>query len=213
MPAPPPDERSHRRVVLFARAPHQGRVKTRLAATVGDEQALAIYVALATQVTAAMVGGPWQLRVRCAPDDAVPEVARWLAMPGRVEPQGPGDLGARMCRAMDDGFAQGVQASLIIGTDCPDVDAALVEMAFAALDRADVVFGPALDGGYYLVGARRSVPAIFSEVPWSADDTLAVSLERAAQAGYSVELLEPRADIDTEADWLAWRARASRPAT
>lgn len=211
MSAPPPDARSLRRVVLFARAPHQGRVKTRLAATIGDERALAIYMDLATLVTEAMAGGPWQLRVRCAPDEAVHEVAQWLKMPGRVEPQGLGDLGERMCRAMDEAFAQGIQRSLIIGTDCPDVGAALVESAFAALERADVVFGPAHDGGYYLVGARRSVPAIFRDVPWSATDTLAVSLQRAVEAGYSVELLESRADIDTEADWLAWRERASRP--
>ncbi|MBK8248647.1 MAG: TIGR04282 family arsenosugar biosynthesis glycosyltransferase [Gemmatimonadetes bacterium] len=193
------------RVVVFARAPELGRVKTRLAATVGQEHALAIYVHLAERVTKAVAGGPWKLEIRCAPDDAVPAVSAWLGGGADVLAQGQGDLGERLTRAMSAHFETGKGRLVIIGTDCPDVDASVIREAFAALEGADVVFGPALDGGYYLVGCGLSAPEIFQAVPWSAADTLAVSRERARAAGYQVQMLAPKRDIDTEADWLAWR--------
>ncbi|MBL8959781.1 MAG: TIGR04282 family arsenosugar biosynthesis glycosyltransferase [Gemmatimonadetes bacterium] len=208
------------RVVVFARAPESGRVKTRLAATVGDARALAIYVQLAERVTRAVAMGPWALEIRCAPDEAAPSVATWLGRRDGVVPQGGGDLGARLTRAMFDHFASSTGRLVIIGTDCPAVDAQVIQHAFAALAGADVVFGPALDGGYYLVGSGRHAPAIFDGVPWSASDTLEVSLRRARAAGYRVAELDPLRDIDTEEDWAAWAsattaeaARAQRTGT
>jgi uncharacterized protein len=196
------------RVVVFARAPQLGQVKTRLAATVGAERALEIYTTLAEGVVASLAAtAAWELVVRCAPDAARDEVARWFGADVSVEPQGEGDLGARMLRALEAHLAGGAHRVVIVGTDCPDLDAHVVQRAFAALVTHDLVYGPASDGGYYLVGARRPVPAVFTDVPWSAVDTLAVSLERARQADYSVQLLDVLADIDTEQDWLAWEAR------
>jgi uncharacterized protein len=192
------------RVVVFARAPERGRVKTRLAATVGAAEALAIYRKLAEDVTRAVARGPWQLEIRCAPDEAVDVVADWLGVSGRVVPQGSGSLGERMSRAMSDHFGAGPGRLVIIGTDCPEIDATVIREALTVLEDADVVFGPALDGGYYLVGSARHLPEIFCEVPWSAADTLAVSLDRARSANLTVRLLAPRRDIDTDADWRAW---------
>lgn len=192
------------RVVVFARAPESGRVKTRLAATVGDARALAIYMQLAERVTRAVAMGPWALEIRCAPDEAAPSVATWLGRRDGVVPQGGGDLGARLTRAMSDHFASSTGRLVIIGTDCPEVDAAVIQQAFAALAGVDVVFGPALDGGYYLVGTRCLAPGIFEEVPWSAPDTLEVSQRRARADGHSVTQLAPLRDIDTEADWVTW---------
>ena len=194
--------------MVFARAPERGRVKTRLAASVGDERALAIYVRLAERVTRAVADGPWAVEIRCAPDEAAPAVAAWLGGMGAVVPQGGGALGARLTRAMSEHFASRAGRVVIVGTDCPEVDASVIRQAFAAMEGADVVFGPALDGGYYLVGCSRRAPEIFSDVPWSTPETLAVSLVRAKAAGYSVAELSPLRDIDTQEDWEAWSTGA-----
>lgn len=128
-------------------------------------------------------------------------------------PQGSGDLGERMARAIRAELAHGAARVVVIGTDCPELGAADIESAFAALDEADVVFGPATDGGYYLVGVRDNHPSLFGRMIWSASDTLAVSLERAAAAGLDVHLLAPRSDIDTAEDLRAWQARRAGPGT
>ena len=212
-------------LVIFARAPERGRVKTRLAAAIGDDAALAAYRLLGARVAAAvrpstMDGGgvpDWHTVVAHTPRDASAALAAWLepaAGPLTYEPQADGDLGARMRAAIERAVAGGAPRVVVVGTDCPDVDAAVVSEALAALDTADVVLGPALDGGYYLVGVRapadRACAALFEGVPWSAPDTLAVSLTRAAAAGLAVAQLAPRRDVDTEDDWRWWRDRAER---
>jgi hypothetical protein len=204
-------------VLVFARAPERGRVKTRLAAAIGDTAALAAYRALGRRVVRALAPLGDAVVLVATPDDADPALRRWLGARCRVEPQGEGDLGARMARAVARHLAPGAGAErvVVVGTDCPDVDAAVVRDALARLDAHDVVFGPAADGGYYLVGVRRAAAdraraALFADVPWSCAETLAVSLARAASAGLSVALLPVRHDVDTAADWHAWRARPRR---
>jgi rSAM/selenodomain-associated transferase 1 len=209
-------------VVVFARAPELGRVKTRLAATIGDPAALACYRTLGRAVVDAVrhppfaVGrGAWRTVIAHTPPDAAPALAAWLDPDGSgglaYEPQADGDLGARMGAAVARAIAGGSSRVVVVGTDCPEVDAPVVREALAALDGADVVLGPALDGGYYLVGVRapaeRACAALFEGVPWSAPDTLAVSLARAAAAGLTVAQLTPRRDVDTEEDWRWWQAR------
>jgi len=85
-----------------------------------------------------------------------------------------------------------------------------LETAFARLDRADAVFGPAADGGYYLVGMKRPIPELFEGIRWSSPATLSATLARAAAAGVSVAVLDERRDVDTAADWRAWRAVRSQ---
>lgn len=196
-------------VVVFARAPQRGTVKTRLAASVGDDEALAIYRELAEGVVRGIQDAGWRVVIRCSPDDGVTLVRDWLGQGLSVKPQGPGDLGARMAHAMEAEFASGAQRVVIVGTDCPEVTADVIRGAFAALDHVSVVFGPAFDGGYYLVGASQPVPAVFRDVPWSSADTLAVSLRRAGDGGHAFAQLRPLGDIDTESDWRAWLARRS----
>ena len=205
-------------LVIFARAPERGRVKTRLAAAIGDDAALACYRALGARVVAAVQGPGWRTVVAHTPADAAPAVGAWLDPEGAgalaYAPQAHGDLGARMRVAVERAAAEGAPQVVVVGTDCPDVDAAVVSEALAALGTADVVLGPALDGGYYLVGVRapvdRACAALFEGVPWSAPDTLAVSLARAAAEGLAVAQLTPRRDVDTEDDWRWWRDRAER---
>ena len=186
-------------------------VKTRLAARLGDEEALRIYLELGTHAVTESSAGEWETVVAYTPDDAGPQTRRWLGESVRYAPQGQGDLGDRMARSIRGEIAAGAGRVVVIGTDCPELTSADIENAFAALDDADVVFGPATDGGYYLVGTRGDHPALFYDIAWSSTDTLALTLKRAAEAGLRVRLLATRSDIDTVEDLQAWQARMQIP--
>jgi hypothetical protein len=129
---------------------------------------------------------------------------RWLGNGFRFIPQGQGDLGARMLRATNEAFAAGAEAVVIIGADCPELDAALVQRAFDTLRTHPLVFGPAKDGGYYLVGLRRPLPALFHGIAWSTGSVLADSTAKARQLGCSPFFLPVLSDVDEPADLAAW---------
>jgi uncharacterized protein len=212
MPTAPLPKRA---LVVLARAPELGRVKTRLAREIGEAAALQAYRELGTAVLGA-VGRlvDCDLMVAYTPADREGPVRAWLGPAPGYEPQREGDLGARMLGAITGRFAAGAAKVLVIGTDCPDLDTELLETAFAQLDRADAVLGPAADGGYYLVGMKRPIPEMFHGIPWSTPTTLSATLARAAAAGLSVALLDERRDVDIASDWRAWRAlqgQASAP--
>ncbi|MEJ7813428.1 MAG: TIGR04282 family arsenosugar biosynthesis glycosyltransferase, partial [Gemmatimonadaceae bacterium] len=207
------DRRAYpRALVLFARAPERGRVKTRLAAGLGDDAALAIYVRLAERAGAAAREVRDCRRVVAytpAHDGVASAMRTWLGADFAYEPQCDGDLGRRMAGAVGHCLAGGAERVVVIGTDCPDLETGLLEEAFAALDVAELVFGPAEDGGYYLIGVRAVQPVLFEQIPWSSPDTLARSLGAARAAGLSVHLLRTLADIDTADDWQRWCSRGA----
>eukprot|EP00850_Spirogloea_muscicola_P008329 SM000044S15976 [mRNA] locus=s44:289093:290273:- [translate_table: standard] len=124
------------------------------------------------------------------------------------------DLGARMLAALQEVFRTGASSAIVIGTDVPDLDEHIMMSAFSALEVHQVVFGPAEDGGYYLLGIRQPYAALFEGIPWSTPDVLQCSLAAAAGAGLSVTplcTLPTLADIDTANDlrrWLAIRRTA-----
>jgi rSAM/selenodomain-associated transferase 1 len=200
-------------LIIFTRAPELGYVKTRLAAELGAGAALSIYRMLAQRVISAVRGaGSYSLRVVYTPPRAESTMREWLGPSMDLQAQAPGDLGERMAAAIADATSAGAERVVVIGTDCPDVTADVVKEAFTLLDAADVVLGPASDGGYYLIGMSRIHSPLFAGVPWSSPDTLRVTLERARACGLSVALLEERRDIDTAADWRAWLASADQAA-
>lgn len=195
-------------VVVLAKAPIRGFVKTRLAAVVGVDAALAIHRRLAAHVlaeVAAAVGlGPAgdtvDAEVRVTPDEEVPAARTWVPSSIRIRAQGGGDLGDRMRRAFDDGFTSGASRVVVVGTDCPEFGRRHLAEAFAALVRADLVLGPASDGGYWLIGARAPTPPVFDRVAWSTAAVLATTLERARASGRVVAWLETLGDVDTVED-------------
>lgn len=203
-PAPPPARTrpkapgsSRRTLLVFAKAPRPGTVKTRLAADVGDAEATRIYRALGSGVVDAVRTGPWTTVVCYAPADARPEMRRWLGDPHLVfRPQAGGDLGRRMERAVEDAFAEGADAVCVVGADTPCIDGGLVDRAFHALEDHDVVLGPAKDGGYWLVGVDRPRPELFRDVPWSTPRVLEVTRARVRAAGLREQLLPVLADVD-----------------
>ncbi len=187
-------------LLLFLKAPRAGDVKTRLAADIGPEEALAVYRRLA-EAQVRRLPGDWPLEIHYAPPDARAEMERWLGYGRTFFPQAHGDLGARLAVAVQGAFATGARSVICLGADCPALDAARLREADRALvDGADIVFGPADDGGYYLVGMNRAETAVFTRIPWSTEKTLAASLAAAERNGLKIKLLEPLSDVDTADD-------------
>jgi uncharacterized protein len=197
-------------VLVFVRGPERGRVKTRLAADIGDDAALAVYQRLGrhTVDAARALGSAVRVRVCHTPDGAGDAVAAWLGDGVEYCGQGEGDLGGRMARAFADAFAGGAERVLIVGSDLPDLTPGLLRDAIAKLDAHPAVLGPARDGGYYLLGLRQPMPSIFRNVPWSTDRVLEVTLERFAAAGIEPAMLPELADVDTADDLpVGWGER------
>ncbi|HXZ03028.1 MAG TPA: TIGR04282 family arsenosugar biosynthesis glycosyltransferase [Stellaceae bacterium] len=196
--------RPRRHVVVFLRAPRLG-VKSRLAAGIGGLSALRFYRETSARLLRLLAGDRrWRLELWVTPDRAAR--ARWPVHAPR-RGQGGGDLGRRMARV----FALLPPGpAVIVGSDIPALRPAHVAAAFGVLGRAEAVFGPAADGGYWLVGLRRRprVPrGLFERVRWSSPQALADTLAGLPR-GMSVALLETLADVDDAADYARWRGAA-----
>ncbi|MEX2526372.1 MAG: TIGR04283 family arsenosugar biosynthesis glycosyltransferase [Gemmatimonadota bacterium] len=194
----------HGRILLFTKAPRPGSVKTRLAREMGDEAACAIYRQMGADTVTALAGLPYPLEVRYTPDDsqAEQEVRRWLEPQGATHfvPQGPGDLGARMAAAISQGVGDGRRVC-VVGADLPQMNPQLIVEAYSAMDNgADLVLGPALDGGYYLLATGALHPQLFHGMEWSQARVLQETLARAHNLDLSVYLLPPLRDVDTLED-------------
>lgn len=187
-------------VLLFAKAPRPGTVKTRLAKDFGGARALALYRWLGRRQLQALPRG-WPAVVYYAPADAEAEMRAWLGPQIALEPQCEGDLGSRLMDASERAFSGGATAVILVGTDCPSLQESRFVEASALLDRGcDAVFGPTPDGGYYLLAMRRLYPELFQDIPWSTNETLRESLRAAGRLGITTELLPHHDDIDTLAD-------------
>jgi len=195
-------------LLVFAREPVLGRVKTRLAAGIGAEAALAVYRELlaltAAAVAAAQVPATvWLAEAPAAfdPGQARPE---WPGLPWRVQPAA-GALGARMAQAFGEAFAAGAGRVVIIGTDCPGLSADLLRQAFDQLLSHELVVGPADDGGYYLLGMNKLHTELFADKAWSTATVLPDTLADAARLGLRMAHLPTLHDVDSAQDLATWR--------
>ena len=201
-----------KRLVIFARYPVPGKVKTRLIPTLGAEGAAALHrrLLLRTLRSAqrACLSVPADLEIHF---DGGTEQAMscWLGDSGRYAPQRAGDLGERMTGAFEECFRAGSTAAILIGSDCPELGAEIISRAFARLMETPVVLGPAQDGGYYLIGLRRPMPELFRDIPWGTDRVLAESLAVLERRGLKPALLDRLMDIDRPEDLPAWRRAAA----
>jgi rSAM/selenodomain-associated transferase 1 len=180
-------------LIIFAKAPALGRVKSRLACGIGEGAALAFYrTALRRLLKRVAKDRRWRTVLAVTPDGAADDTRRWPQRTARIA-QGGGDLGARMARAFRT-MPKG--AVVIIGADIPAIRAGHIAEAFAALGTSDFVFGPARDGGYWLIGAKGAarVTAMFRGVRWSTEHALADT--RASLARWKIATIETLDDID-----------------
>jgi len=197
----------NRHLVIFAKAPKLGAVKTRLAAHIGDEGALKFYRETLMGVLTRMASGPeWRCWISLTPDTALTEVPFWPDTVNAIS-QGRGDLGDRMARTIE-ALPPGPVA--LIGADIPTIERHHIETAFTALDKHDTVFGPAADGGYWLVGSTRSFKTrdMFKNVRWSTSHALSDTLVNVAALEKSSAQLETLEDIDDGAAYQKWLTNA-----
>lgn len=187
---------------IFAKAPIPGRVKTRLAEEIGPSGAAEVYWRMGRQVVAATAGSGHRTTVWFTPPREAAFVREWLGGVGRIElrPQVGTSLRARLANAFARQFAEGAGRAVVIGTDCPGVNRRLITEAFTALGESDVVIGPALDGGYYLIGLSAPQPALFRGISWSTAAVAVQTRTRARALGLSCHLLRPLRDVDTARD-------------
>lgn len=192
---------SAKEVLIFARTPELGRVKTRLAADVGDAAALDLYHRLLAHTCDTVARSGFPARVHLA--GPMPERDLWSDAGFRRVPQTEGDLGARMSAAFAQAFEDRVRSVVIIGTDCPGLRADHLHQAMTALETYEAVVGPAEDGGYWLLGLTSPVRAIFQNKTWSSDSVLHETLSDFKSLGMSVFRLETLRDVDTVSDVVA----------
>ena len=204
-----------RAVLIFVKNPEPGRVKTRLAATLGAERAAEIYRRLVAEVFARLPDDA-QAIACFDPPERREEIEQWLdgIAAGKAMhflPQAAGDLGARLAHAFEEAFARGYQRVAAIGTDCIEIDAAHFTEAWTALDAHDIAIGPSTDGGYYLIALTAPRVPLFQQIPWSTERVFAETLARAASENLRVHLLPIRHDVDTEEDWRRAEQRLNSP--
>jgi len=184
-------------VVVFGREPIAGKVKSRLSRGLGPEVAARVYAAVLdhTLRVATGCGVPFVLSLAEEPSESWKQRHDFSH-----EIQVSGDLGERMAATFDLRFREEARRVVLLGSDCPWVTAAHIHSALAGLEESEVVLGPAIDGGYWLVAQRTPGLDLFSGVPWSSPDTLDRTRERLAVLGVSWTELEQLQDIDTASD-------------
>ena len=192
-----------RALQVFVRNPVPGSVKTRLIPALGADGATRIYRHLLDHALDAAVACSADVTVWVDGTPIADDLRTRLEHRGLASAvQCPGDLGVRMQHAIGEGLRR-AERVVLIGSDCPEYSAAFIDAAFAALDERDVVVGPAVDGGYVLIGARGPCPALFDDMPWSTPHLLAATRARIARLGLRHAELAPLRDID-DVDDLAW---------
>jgi rSAM/selenodomain-associated transferase 1 len=197
-------------LIVFAREPLPGSVKTRLAASIGDHAAAKLYETMLQDVlkTASQLSDVETVVFWDCEEVSLPLLATKYRCSSRR--QSLGDLGERMQWAFEEMFKDGYELCCIIGSDAPDLPSSYIQDAYILLStqQSDVVLGPCLDGGYYLLGLRQVWPQLFANIPWSTVDVLEQSLAVAQGAGLTVSLLPEWQDIDTLDDLLAFQERS-----
>ncbi|HYV27821.1 MAG TPA: TIGR04282 family arsenosugar biosynthesis glycosyltransferase [Candidatus Eisenbacteria bacterium] len=185
-------------LIVFVKAPRPGTVKTRLA--MAAEAQCAAYQRLVRSVLGKLTKFNG-VELRFAPWDAEHEIHPWLRPDWSAAAQSEGDLGQRLAGAFADAFRGGAKGVVIIGSDCPYLDAEDIREAWAQLRTHDLVLGPAEDGGYWLIGLRQNEPGLFENITWSSATVFSETMARAKAFGLKSFLLRTLSDVDTREDW------------
>ncbi|ACC78876.1 TIGR04282 family arsenosugar biosynthesis glycosyltransferase [Nostoc punctiforme] len=194
-------------LIIFTRYPEPGKTKTRLIPALGNLgaanlqremteytifQVQELQKAIAISVEVRFAGGDLQL------------MQDWLGLDLVYQSQGEGDLGSRMAQSLFDAFQSGAEKVIIIGTDCPGVNSQILATAFEKLHTFDLVLGPAIDGGYYLIGLRQAIPELFVNIEWGTAQVFQKTVDIAQKLYLSHVNLSPLADVDRPEDLPIW---------
>jgi len=189
-----------RALIIFAKNEVLGKVKTRLAATTGNDKALSVYKTLVEHTHSITRVLPVKKKLYYS--DFIEQKDTWENEVFEKNLQQGLDLGMRMYNAFEKVVDEGYEDASIIGTDCMELSSGIIMKSFEYLIFFDVVIGPAKDGGYYLLAMKSAHKELFENIIWSTENVLQQTLEICDQQGLSVQLLEELSDIDNEEDWL-----------
>ncbi|PHJ68375.1 hypothetical protein VF14_01845 [Nostoc linckia z18] len=199
---------SKQRLIIFTRYPEPGKTKTRLIPVLGSVGA----ANLQRRMTEHTILQVKQLQKAIDisveiwfSDGDLQLMQKWLGSDLVYQPQGEGDLGLRMARSLLQAFQSGAEKAIIIGTDCPGLNAEILATAFDKLRTFDLVLGPALDGGYYLIGLRQLIPELFANIEWGTANVFQKTVEIAQKVNLSYVNLVSLADVDRPEDLCIWQ--------
>jgi rSAM/selenodomain-associated transferase 2/rSAM/selenodomain-associated transferase 1 len=203
------------RLIVFTRYPESGTTKTRLIRTLGAGGAAELHRRMSQNAVArakeALKHRPLAIEIRF--DGGNKRLMKgWLGRGVELSKQTGDDLGERMYNCFVEAFENGFERAVLAGTDCPAISADIFDRAFQALDRSDVVLGPASDGGYYLVGMKRAIPQLFAGITWGASDVLQQTTRVADKLGLQVGLIDLLNDVDRADDLHVWERESGRTA-
>ena len=197
-------------LVIFAKAPIAGQVKTRLCPPLTPDEAATLHGSFVldtlerTKAAVATLKLPLDRYLACAPSSTLVFFRIMEERQGvKLLDQVGEDLGARMAHVFETLFARDYQRVFIVGTDTPSLPLEQYQQAIMLLETHDLVLGPALDGGYYLIGLNQPAPGLFTGIPWSTDQVLALTQGKARALGLTTALLAPWRDVDTIDDLQA----------
>ncbi len=192
-------------ILLFIRVPAKGKIKSRLASAIGEDAALELYKNFVLDIIDTIDKSGYPLRIFFLPPDAGEALAGWLGRHHRYLPQDGNDLGENMERAFRRIFSEGFTSAVLVGSDIPDLTAAVFHEALESLMTDDVVLGPAADGGYYLIGCNKTtlLPYMFHGIAWGTNTVFRETLSILREAALRVHLVPEWQDVDTLDDLKA----------
>ncbi|MDZ8028734.1 MAG: TIGR04282 family arsenosugar biosynthesis glycosyltransferase [Nostoc sp. ChiQUE01a] len=198
---------SKQHLIIFTRYPEPGKTKTRLIPVLGSVGAANLQRQM-TEHTILQVKELQKLidisvKMWFSGGD-LQVMQRWLGLDLVYQPQGEGDLGSRMARSLFEAFQSGAEKAIIIGTDCPGLNAQILATAFDKLRTFDLVLGPAIDGGYYLIGLRQPIPELFANIEWGTAQVFQRTVEIAQKLNLLHINLVSLADVDRPEDLSIW---------
>ncbi len=203
---------SRKRLILFTRYPEPGTTKTRMIPKLGAEGAAELQRQMTRHIVSRITEftglHPTSIEVRFEGGNKK-LMAAWLGTGFDYSPQGKGDIGLRMGRALEDGFGNGYETVVIIGSDIPDITGNILQKAFEGLKKHDLVLGPAGDGGYYLIGMQETAfiqanPRLFNEIHWGTDRVLSQTHALAKELRLSFIFLDTLDDVDRPENLAVW---------
>jgi rSAM/selenodomain-associated transferase 1 len=201
-------------ILLFIKAPLKGRIKSRLAAAIGNDAALELYRRFVLDTIDTVEALALPLRICFYPPHEETTIRAWLGNKLDCMPQQGDDLGERMESAFKQVFQEGYDRAVLIGSDIPALNAPIIDEAFTSLNVHDAVLGPAADGGYYLIGftAKTFQPDLFRHIAWSTNTVFDETLARIKESGRRVHLLPKLHDVDTKEDLrIFFKSRRNDP--
>ncbi len=192
-------------LIIFAKYPQKGKVKTRLAKDIGEENAVEFYKECTNYLFEELDSlENTGIHLFFASDDNEASIKDWVNKRFNYHRQSGGTLGDKMLNAFEKVLGFNYTKCVIIGTDIPDINKQIINKAFNELDSSDVVLGPSDDGGYYLLGMKKVHPVLFGDIQWSTDTVFRDTVSKLKQTNLSFSLLEELIDVDDVTSFSKW---------